>query len=651
MNRIVNIASTLLSTKQPVTIDAIAEELNVSNRTIRYDLKKLEEIVESVGLTLYKKTGVGISIVGPEDKKIKLVKKVSESLTSNIPFSPQDRKNYILRKLIMLGQSNICITEIANELFVSRATVYKDLTFVEEWLANYNLKVVKEEGLSVFGKEDDLRNAIASLLTLYNVHSVVENILRDENENRIDNEAFIKIKNLINVDYKKLEKIVIKVEEELKFRFSEEAFISLIIHIAIAIKRLKEGKEIRLSSDLIRQLLKNKEFNISKKMAKNIEMAFEVKLPDDEICYIQLHIISAKKHENKPEGLKLHLKTNENMAVLMAKEIIEISERALSLDLNKDKQLFNGLVLHLKPTINRLKYGLTLRNPILDEIKMNYPDIYGVAWITSTVFEKYLDQQIQEEEIGYIALHICAAVERNKHNFNVLIVCHSGLGTSQLLSAKLKRSFRQIQIKDVISSINYTEKCLEDVDFVISTVPITMSRPVLEVNPILTELDIKTIEDFMENLRSGTQLIRDRVIIDDDMVRIEQEVTNKNKAIRRMCNMLYKKGYVSKKFEGEVLNREKIKPTVIGHGIAIPHGLPETVNQSCISATVFRKPIKWGNEQVCMVLMVCISKKDIPLAKKIFGKLYEKINLITNDKTCESINTKKELREFLEGLR
>ncbi|WP_099336541.1 PRD domain-containing protein [Clostridium cadaveris] len=82
--------------------------------------------------------------------------------------------------------------------------------------------------------------------------------------------------------------------------------------------------------------------------------------------------------------------------------------------LSKDRQLLSGLSLNLRPAINRLKYKMILRNPLLDSIKENYAEVFGAVWIASNVFEKHFGMRISEEEIGYIVLHICAGIERSK---------------------------------------------------------------------------------------------------------------------------------------------------------------------------------------------------------------------------------------------
>ncbi|NME66188.1 PRD domain-containing protein [Clostridium cadaveris] len=95
--------------------------------------------------------------------------------------------------------------------------------------------------------------------------------------------------------------------------------------------------------------------------------------------------------------------------------MIESVEKMLSIsELSKDRQLLSGFSLYLRPAINRLKYKMILRNPLLDSIKENYPEVFGAMWIASSVFEKHFGMRISEEEIGYIVLHICAGIERSK---------------------------------------------------------------------------------------------------------------------------------------------------------------------------------------------------------------------------------------------
>lgn len=117
---------------------------------------------------------------------------------------------------------------------------------------------------------------------------------------------------------------------------------------------------------------------------------------------------------------------NFDIAIAVAKEITSIASKAVDLDLNNDEIFFNSLVLHLIPTITRLKTNLSLKNPILQEIKSKYTETFGLAWMSSLIVEKNLGVRIPESEIGYIAIHIGSAIERNKKKIRTKVITNSG---------------------------------------------------------------------------------------------------------------------------------------------------------------------------------------------------------------------------------
>jgi len=622
MSRIFNIVDLLVNNKEGMTINSIAEKLNVSNKTIRNDLIEANKFIEQAGLVMIKKPGVGIKIEGQEDRVLNMMNEIQSSLNKFQDFSPEARKNYILKRLFMSCKS-ITMQELGDELYVSRVTIYKDLNDVEKWLEKYNLTLLKKPnyGIEVVGAEEDWRNAISSLIVYDKADDELKELLYVDYGGKIDYKTITKLKELINLDYSLIERIVLQAEKELEIKFSDEAYLSLVMHIAISIKRLNNGKDIQLSQEILSNLQLKSEYLIAKKIALEIGEAFQLKLPESEIGYILLHILGTKMQEKTSSEIDLNLEIDgdNQQAIIMSKEIISIAERVLNIKLSKDIQLLNGLILHLRPTINRLKYGLTLRNPIINEIKESYPEMFGVAWMTSVVFEKYLGIKIQEEEIGYIALHIGASVERNKSLIRVLVVCASGIGTSQLLAARLKKCFRQLEIVDIISFIALEEKSLENIDIIISTVPIKASVPVLIISPILTQNDIKRLDKFIDSFEnpSGKQNYLEE-IFDEDLLFLNRRILNKEDAITFLCRELIKRDIVEEPYLSSVLEREKMSSTEVGSGVAIPHGEPKFARNSRLALLTLKEPIIWGEEKVNIIFMVCISSKDLTKARQIF---------------------------------
>lgn len=509
MDRLLKITNIILDESNPITIDKIAAKINVSNKTIRNDMKILEKDLEKMGLKLVKKTGIGTTIEGEDEKKAILLDKINKSLNYVNPITPDERYVYILKRLFM-GTGSTFIQELADELYVSRVTIYKDLANVEEWLKKYDLTLLRRPnyGIEIVGDEKNLRIAISTLIAEDRETEELKEFLYSGYNGRIDFKCLTELMKLVDIDYRKLEKIVGRAEEKLSYKLSDESFVGLVIHIAIGIKRLEEGCNILLSEDILNGLKQKEEYTIAEEMAEEIKNDLGVNLPEAEVGYILLHLIGAKIKVNDEYNEILDGDEFDDNSVegIIAMEIIESVEKTLSISgLSKDRQLLSGLSLHLRPAINRLTYKMILRNPLLDSIKENYPDVFGAVWIASSVFEKHFGMRISEEEIGYIVLHICAGIERSKKPLRTTIVCHSGIGTSKLLSARIQRTFKELEVVRIESSVGLDKKDLSDIDIVISTVPIEIERPLLVVKPLLTDSDIKKVERFIIDIKRTNQ--------------------------------------------------------------------------------------------------------------------------------------------------
>lgn len=67
------ILCSLLESQEPIKLYSLANELQVTNATISYDLDELETWIAPFGLTLIRKRGFGIQLTGPENAKRKIV--------------------------------------------------------------------------------------------------------------------------------------------------------------------------------------------------------------------------------------------------------------------------------------------------------------------------------------------------------------------------------------------------------------------------------------------------------------------------------------------------------------------------------------------------------------------------------------------------
>ncbi len=629
-DRINQILYILLQNNKKITIKELAAKLNISKRTIRKDLKELQNYLAEENITLIIKPGAGVWLEIDNLNLSSLQNKFLNIFENNKQLGPEQRQYNILKKII--DKKNYTVNKLAENLCVSNATIYKDLKRIENLIDKYNLELIKDNHkLKIEGREKDWRKFTAELLVSFKNQNILSDLFnQDNNSSRIDSEVFnsliqlfddIEIKNLI----KTLESILDEVESETNYLFTDQTFTGLIIHIAIGIERLKDNNSVFMNKEIIDKLKEKKEYQIASFIADKIKEKLNINIPNSETAYMCLHILGSKSLENIDQNNLDHLLSAvEPQIISLAENIIEMAEDILDVKLKDDKKLLTGLVLHLRPAVNRLKYGLSLRNPILNNIKENYPNVFGAAWAASILFEETLGIQIKEEEVGFIALHLGAALERKNENMKLLLVCGSGIGTAQLLSSKLNENFANIEISDSIAMHKLKKYDLKNIDLIISTVPInSLDKPYLQVNPLLLEEDIKSVKNKLNNLIPKNNKVQTKTFNDNifnkNLIFLDLDFKSKNDLLKYLCKQLTKQKIVKKGFFDSVQQREKLTSTEIINGLAIPHGDKKYVLKSKIAVARLEKPIQWSeNKSRSINFVFLLALKNREKAKEFF---------------------------------
>ncbi|HBG1874900.1 transcription antiterminator [Clostridioides difficile] len=502
--RLLDIAELLLNSSDYITVDTIAEELKVSNKTIRNDLVILDEWLLEFNLSLDKKTGSGVIILGNEDIKLKVIRDINDKSNCIYAYSPEDRKRYILSKLF-IKNSKFRIRDICNELHVSRATVHKDLVVIQNFLQNFKVTLVRKTNNGVYleGKEKDIRKAIFELATVNKSYTELKEILFSKSNECKDTPSTKIFKELFNYDFEKLSQITLHTLQVEKSNLSDECYINFLIHIAICIKRISIKRYINLSEGFFRELLEHEYFEKSKILCANLSEAFDVEFIDEEVCYILLHI----------EGLLKSIKKTTTLEPLKNEEITEynLSEAIavhwgsiLNLNLKDDLILIKSLANHLKSVLHRINYGFTITNPILNDIKRTFPYTYKAAKESNTVIKQLMNYEVNNDEIGYLALYLISAIDRSKSPLNTILICHCSDGVSNLLIQKLSFEFNQINIVKSIplSSISFTN--FDDVDLILTTAPVDFEHnaELININALLSKNDISRLSTIIKKLYS-----------------------------------------------------------------------------------------------------------------------------------------------------
>ncbi|GCD82195.1 putative licABCH operon regulator [Parageobacillus thermoglucosidasius] len=623
----------LSKSKKPVTSEWIAKELGVSDRTIRNEIKQMQQNIESKGILIESIRGKGyvLKIVNAELFSKTLYQISTEENNIAAEFADQDtRVLYILRRLL-LEKDFIKLESFTDEMFISMSTLHNDLKRVKEILNKYNLKLINRPhyGSRVEGDEYMKRLCLSNSLLSRNK----EALLKGDSLHFIDQELF-----------KRIKEVIIQTVNKYKIEISDISLENLATHIVIACKRIEEGFVIKKLSDVLVDEYPFEKI-VANEIIKKVEEMTHLTFPDAEIDYIIVHLLGTKLLHQK--GLMEFIEFDEVGSIINC--MLKRLKSELNWDFSQDREFIQALTLHIRPAMNRLRYKMNIRNPLLNDIKKKYPAAFEGAVIASKCIEEYLQIEVVEHEIGYIALHIGVALERmklNKKKKKVLIVCASGVGSAKLLYYRLKNLFDQeIEIMDTINYYNLSSYDLSSIDLVISTIPIkeNLGVPVQVVNIFLEDKDINAIKNFlsMNQIEEVTYLHPSRIFL-------QQDLQDKESVIRFLCDELYKQKLVPKDYVNLVLERESMAPTSFGNLVAVPHPITPVTDETFWTICTLKHPIQWHEQKMVQFICLLNIKKG---SQTDLDRMYQKIiSIIENKSIVQKVIKSKTVDELIELL-
>jgi activator of the mannose operon, transcriptional antiterminator len=622
-----NIVGVLLDLKEPCTLSFLADRVGISSKSVRNYLDELERPGILGTLRLIRKQGVGIYLEGDEEQRTVLKQGLGAIEKNMDGQTHESRQQYIIRTLLK-NRDTYTIQLLADDLYVSKGTIVHDLACVEKWLERRGLKLRRKpnRGLWVEGDEFVFRRAMLDLYA--EVKEPAVEIHEQEIEDldyRIDFGNFNKVKKLFpRLNIYRLQSVLQQAEQQLDYCLTDEAFINLIVHIAITVDRVKQDKEILMEQEQLLTLSTSQEFAVAKWIVDQMAEMFGICLPLAEAGYISLHLLGARVQRNvNVENLPDIMESENQEYIDFAQRIIDVVGAVLNIDLSQDRLLLIGLALHLRPAILRIRHGMQLRNPMLERMKREYTSIFGAAWAASGVFEKMFGITVDEDEVGYIAMHIGAAVERVKRKIKTVVVCSSGMGTSQLIAVKLGREFPEIEVIEITSAGHMDCRLADSADLIVSTIPLKeKSEKVVCISTLIGANDIAVLRAALKKIKQnavtavGENLLCK--IVSEELCFTDIAMLDKQAVIAKYCRVLEQQGYVSSEFVNSALQREEITSTAVGKGVAIPHGSDDFVYQSRICVVKLQKPINWGEEQVDIVILLALKLRDYEVTRSFF---------------------------------
>ena len=507
--RIQQILKILLSSGGPVSKQEIADELGVSKRTVQREFEYLELCIRKYHLGLENLKGKGVEIRGNAED----IDRLRENLGGETYPDAADRDGRRRRLLFELLRDRTPrkLFYYSQLLGVSEATAGSDMDALCPWLEESHLGIVRRPGYGVIleGDERDYRDAMRRFIEetagrsdAYSNGDITGEIFAEALLDAADSGIY----SLLEGDtVRRVDKVLRELNEPKVLQLADSAYAGLVIHISIVIERLRQGAALKSIPPEMGNLEFWDDYDLAVRILEAMEKEFEITIPRGELSYVLLHIRGAKMAYTGEE-MEFPADMGDDKLLPMIDRMIDVYDKSIANELKEDEEFLRGLLVHLRPVLIRLSTGLRIHNPILEDIKQEYADIFESCRRASYVITQETGYEVNEEEVGFLAMHFGAAQERVRENklftrkVNIGIVCASGFGVARLMMTRLKDKLGNRAILKAYGKGEINKYVISGTDFFVSTMNLDQ-LPVdyLQVSPLIPPKDLVKIEYKLED--------------------------------------------------------------------------------------------------------------------------------------------------------
>lgn len=578
----------------------LMEQCNIKDRTLRKEIMNLNAVADTPWIAMKKGSGYYV-------KDLEFLEKLLIT-KSELPI--ENREFHIIKYLV-LEYKGIDIFDLADELFVSEATIEKDILLVKKKVSQYtNLSLErKKERIYLLGDEKARRSLLCELL--------VEESLKHDFNISVFNNCFVNI-NLIEI-----QDIVTSVFSKYAISFNDMVLLNIVLHIAIATERRADMETFRKGDN---GQEKDIDTQITREILNQIETIYNIKYLDSEVQYLTMLIKGKRTFVHQGEDILYNTHFMD-----ITTELVTYIYDSYGIDFRKDEELFQDLSIHIHGMHERILSQVTTHNVLLEKIKKNYPFVFELGVTLSQRYMQMTQLQMNESEIGFIVLHLVCAFERLEKAYRklkIIIVCATGYSSSKIVEVKIHNAFHdKVQVIKTCSIQEFYKTDKSEYDIIITTVPIEIGNAeMLVCSPFFNQEDMNKLENTIKLFNKDHHLHKKISFFEQDLFFDHLDLVTKEEVITFLGNQLYDKEYVNETYIQSVLNREELSSTAYKEGIAIPHAMQMESSKTVVVVAILKKPIPWGKYKVQIVFLLSFKEKD---NKELFG-LYEKFATLSD---------------------
>lgn len=570
-----------------VTSEQLSAICHVSTKTILKDIQSLNEDMKVTDNYIDVKPSYGLKLVINDIDAFSDFSASYRPFQDYFVFSVNEREDWV-QKYLIEEDKWIKSEYICEMLFISPSVLSQCLKTIRKSLAQYDLKLVQKPhyGMKVEGREFNKRLCLSAIYMTY-----IDQ--REDFPGKQFNEEELEVINTIT-------SVLDNVLTRFEISMSEVSVQNFIIDIFVLLKRVKQGTLLKATEKMVIDISRWKESIVAVEIAKEIKRQLDIELGDQEIVSLSIHLASKRIIRHYDESIHRIIQ-NFDVMQIVDNMLNNIAEQ-WHIDFTQDRELCSMLTLHIIPLEVRSRYNVVLQNPLTIKIKQQNILAYQLAVSACNQLVDYHGNNLSDEEISYIALHIELALLRKqiKEKKNVLIMSGGGRGTSSILAYQIKELYNkyinEIKMVDYIGIKKYD---FSHVDLLITSAPIKEELPIsiIEVNYYLTEQDKKKIKNYLDD----QEIFHMSLHLEENLILRNINISKKEDVIAYMIQHTIKQeDLIEKMIENDYIGNYELENMVAV--LSCQANIPE----SKVIMAILEKPILWNKRKVQLIIMPII---------------------------------------------
>lgn len=422
----------LVRANEYITSRQLALSAGVSIRTVKSEIKNINELLDVYDICIEAKTGYGYRMNTMGNKAIPDINYFLEDMDYEnyvrVSDSMEDRIHYIACRLLE-NEDYIKSEVLADELYISTSTLSHDLKQVKYIFQIYGLKIASKpyKGICVTGKEKNIRNCIDFLCF---------------KGNSGNNDSYYIYGEDVMDRIEELYRALCAIVENYHFQYPSYSLHDIAIQAYIALERMKSGRVLRDEH----YVYSSAAASIAKEYALYIEEHYRVLMPLAERCRLECMIDTLYIVEE--------METSDQEYKYILNDAFQEIRTMFNFDFQQEYALTTSLLQHIHQLVKRCRNDVLIYNPLAQRVLCDYLLSVDFANVLARKLEEKYRFKISIDEFSYLVLYFNVTIYSSSHmkDKSLYIYCPQSRAQEQMIREEVKRLFKEIVNKIAVVS-------------------------------------------------------------------------------------------------------------------------------------------------------------------------------------------------------